>query len=87
MHIVEILASLILLGLLPLKYILSKLVPLGKHPCPNEVTDEGIVMEVKPLQFWKQPSLNEVTDEGIVMEVKPLHEWYLLLVDYQYYTL
>ena len=72
MHIVEILASLILLGLLPLKYILSKLVPLGKHPCPNEVTEEGIVMEVKLWQLEKQDFPNEVTDEGIVMEVKPL---------------
>ena len=47
-----------------------KPVQLLKHPFPNEVTDEGIVMEVKP-QPAKQSSPNEVTDEGIVMEVKP----------------
>ena len=44
-------------------------------------------MEVKPLQPEKQASSNEVTDEGIVMEVKPVQPQYLLLVDYQYYTL
>ena len=58
-----------------------------KQDSPNEVTDEGIVMEVKPLQPAKQDSPSEVTDEGIVMEVKPLQSRYLLLVDYQYYTL
>ena len=58
-----------------------------KHHFPNEGTDEGIVMEVKPLQPVKQCPPNDVTDEGIVMEVKPLQYMYLLLVDYQYYTL
>ena len=37
---------------------------------PNEVTDEGMVIELKPLQPWKQSSPNEVTDEGMVIEVK-----------------
>ena len=36
------------------------------------VTDEGIVMEVKPLQPKNACSPMLVTDEGIVMEVKPL---------------
>ena len=58
-----------------------------KQAFPNEVTDEGIVIEVKPLQPRKHPTLNEVTDEGIVTEVKPSQSKYLLLVDYQYYTL
>ena len=44
-----------------------------KQRSPIDITDEGIVMEVKPLQPWKQDSPNEVTDEGIVMEVKPTH--------------
>ena len=35
----------------------------------------------------KQFSPNEVTDEGIMIDVKLLHLLYLLLVDYQYYTL
>ena len=58
-----------------------------KQDAPNDVTDEGIVMEVKLLQNWKQLSPNEVTDDGIVMEVKLLQHKYLLLVDYQCYTL
>ena len=110
MHVLEISASLIRLGLLPLKYILSRLSQLAKQYSPNEVTDEGIMMEIKPLQLLKQPPSNEVTDEGIVIEVKQrqnmkhlspklvkelgivmlvklLQLSYLLLVDYQYYTL
>lgn len=35
----------------------------------------------------KQFSPNEVTDEGIMIDVKLLQCEYLLLVDYQYYTL
>ena len=58
-----------------------------KQDSPNEVTDEGMVIEVKPLQPKKQPSPNEVTEEGMVMEVKALQPEYLLLVDYQCYTL
>ena len=54
---------------------------------PNEVTEEGIVMFVKPKQPEKQDLPKEVTEEGIVMFVKPKQEAYLLLVDYQYYTL
>ena len=68
-----------------MKYILSRLVHSTKQYPPSEVTDEGIVMEVKPLQPLKHPP-NEVTDEGIVMEVKLRQEAYLLLVDYQCYT-
>ena len=58
-----------------------------KQELPNDVTDEGMVIEVKPLQPKKQDSSNEVTDEGMVIEVKPLQLEYLLLVDYQCYTL
>ena len=64
-----------------------KLLQRRKHHSPIEVTDEGIVMEVKLLQSRKHSLPNEVTDEGIVMEVKALQYSYLLLVDYQYYTL
>ena len=46
-----------------------------------------MVIEVKPQQPKKQLPPNEVTDEGMVIEVKPLQFSYLLLVDYQYYTL
>lgn len=72
MHVLEIPALLILLGLLPLKYILSSLSQPEKQYSSNEVTDEGIVMEIKPLQPLKHPFLNVVTDEEIMMEVKPL---------------
>ena len=73
MHALEISALPIRLGVLPLKYKLSRLLHSLKQPHPSEVTDEGIVMEVKPLT-QKQHSPNDVTDEGIVMEVKLLHQ-------------
>ena len=44
-------------------------------------------MLVKPEQPEKQYFPKEVTEEGIVTLVKPEHDKYLLLVDYQYYTL
>ena len=50
MHALEISASLIRLGGLPLKYILSRLLHSMKQLYPKEVTDEGIVMKVKLLQ-------------------------------------
>ena len=46
-----------------------------------------MVIEVKLLQNEKQLLINEVTEEGMVIEVKLLHSSYLLLVDYQCYTL
>ena len=45
------------------------------------------MIDVKLLQPEKQYSPNEVTDEGILIDVKLLQSEYLLLVDYQYYTL
>lgn len=53
----------------------------------STVTEEGMVIEVKLLHFLKQAEPKEVIEEGIVIEVKPLQPSYLLLVDYQYYTL
>ncbi len=35
-----------------------------------EVTEEGIVTEVKPIQIKKAPGPMEVTEGGIVTEVK-----------------
>ena len=46
-----------------------------------------MVMEVKLLQSRKQSCPKVVTEFGMVMEVKLLQDLYLLLVDYQYYTL
>ena len=42
---------------------------------------------VKPEHEAKQSSPKEVTEEGMVTLVKPEQLKYLLLVDYQYYTL
>jgi hypothetical protein len=58
-----------------------------KQSSPKETTEEGIVMLVKPEHPEKQSSPKETTEEGIVMLVKPEQLRYLLLVDYQYYTL
>ena len=46
-----------------------------------------MVMEVKLLQPEKHLSPKLLTELGMVMEVKLLQCRYLLLVDYQYYTL
>ena len=54
---------------------------------PIEVTLEGMVKLVKPLQPSKADAPIEVTLEGMVKLVNPLQPEYLLLVDYQYYTL
>ena len=58
-----------------------------KQDSSSEVTDDGIAMDVKPVQPEKQDSSSEVTDAAIVTDVKPVQPEYLLLVDYQYYTL
>ena len=65
----------------------AKLLQYRKHPHSKLVTDDGMVIEVKLLQLEKQSSPNHVTDDGMVTEVKLLQSLYLLLVDYQYYTL
>ena len=47
------------------------------------VTDEGMVMLVKPVQFWNARSPMLVTDEGMVMLVKPVqpvNAWLPMLV-------
>ena len=49
-----------------------KALHLKKHLSFKQVTDEGIVIEVKPLP-QKQPVPIDVTDEGMVIEVKALH--------------
>ena len=64
-----------------------KLLQARKQPSPKLVTELEMVMEVKLQQPEKQPSPKLVTELGMVMAVKLLHMLYLLLVDYQYYTL
>ena len=48
-----------------------------------EVTELGIVTEVKPLQSENAKLRMEVTELGIVTEVKPLQPLYLQLIVYQ----
>ena len=43
-----------------------------KQYSPSEVTDEGIFMDVKPLQPEKHQPHNEVIDEVISMDFNPL---------------
>ena len=38
-------------------------------------TVEGMVIEVRPLQWLKAPSLMTVTDEGMETEVRLVQEW------------
>ena len=65
----------------------AKLLQPKKHQLPKLLTDDGMVIKAKLLQPLKQLSPKLVTDDGMVTEVKLLHNRYLLLVDYQYYTL
>ena len=44
-------------------------------------------MAVRALQPWKAEDPRAVTEDGMFMAVRALQPWYLLLVDYQYYTL
>ena len=53
----------------------------------NADTDDGIVTLTKEEQCAKHPNSNSVTDDGIVTLAKEEQSEYLLLVDYQYYTL
>ena len=66
--------------------ILVKPVP-AKHPCAISVTAAGIFILAMPEQPEKQYSPKRVTPEGISILVKLRQFEYLLLVDYQYYTL
>lgn len=63
-----------------------KLLQQKKQYDPNDVTEEGILMEVKPLQFEKQYSSTEVIESGISIKVKPLQEAYLQVFYYQLFT-
>ena len=54
---------------------------------PKVVTEEGMVMLVKLEQPLKHSPGKKMTEEGIVILIKLEQPEYLLLVDYQYYTL
>ena len=66
---------------------LGKLVQLLKAYSPMEVTLEGISIPDKLVHNTKALLSIAVTLFGIVTLVRPLQPEYLLLVDYQYYTL
>ena len=51
-----------------------------------EVTELGIITEVKLLQFSNALLPIEVTELGIVTDVKPLQSPYLEVVDYQLFA-
>ena len=59
----------------------------SKIPSGNFSIGLRIVAELKLLQPQKQSLSIDNTDSGIVTELKLLQPQYLLLVDYQYYTL
>ena len=52
-----------------------------------DVTEFGMVTDVKLLQPEKAQPPILVTEFGMVTDVKPLQPEKVLLVDYQYYTL
>ena len=58
-----------------------------KAPPPINVMPLGMVTEVKPPQPENVELSILLILGGMVTEVKPLQSLYLLLVDYQYYTL
>ena len=59
-------------GRLPWNVAFSSLEHSSKQLSPKEVTEEGIVMAVKP-ENRKQSLPKEVTEEEIVMLAKPKH--------------
>ncbi len=69
------------------KLILVKLLQPEKHQSPNEVMLDGKLILVKLLQREKHQSPNDVILDGKLILVKLLHILYLLLVDYQCYTI
>ena len=58
-----------------------------KQFLPMVLTDEGIEMCSRLVQPSKQYSPNNVTVEGTFIVIRLVQQEYLLLVDYQYYTL
>ena len=66
---------------------LVRLLHPAKHASSKEVIPFGKVMQVRLLQSENHPRPKEVIPSGKVMLVRLLQPLYLLLVDYQYYTL
>ena len=51
-----------------------------------DLTELGIVKEVRPLQTAKALFPMDVTELGMVMEVRLLHPWYLQTALFQLFT-
>ena len=59
----------------------------AKHSEPSVISGDWMLTEYKLLHSRKHQYPKFVTDDGMLIEVKLLQFLYLLLVDYQYYTL
>ena len=70
MQVESKLQFIVFLGRVPWNVAFSSLGQLAKHHVSKKVTEEGIVMLVKPVQSRKQSIPKEVTEEGIVILVK-----------------
>ena len=51
------------------------LVQLAKQPFPRDVTELGIIIEIRAMQPLKQYSPRDITESGIVMEANLLQFW------------
>lgn len=58
---------------------------LPKVRYPIEVTELGIITEVRPEQSINAPSPIEVTELGIITEVRPIQGMYLQPIITQYF--
>ena len=58
-----------------------------KHHASKFVTDDGIDIDSSELHPEKHPPPKYVTVDGMLTDLSGLQSAYLLLVDYQYYTL
>ena len=59
----------------------------SKQYCPKLFTEEGMQMDVRDEQWAKHLYSKFVTEEERVTDSREEQNAYLLLVDYQYYTL
>ena len=58
-----------------------------KAPSPIVVTDSPMLTDARDLQELKANSPIVVTELGMLTDAREVQPLYLLLVDYQYYTL
>ena len=65
----------------------SRLAQPSKQYSPNNVTVEGTFIVLRLVQFLKHSPGKSLTNDLLLTVVKLIQLEYLLLVDYQYYTL